>query len=67
MIEAIKFWNEPNNLSHWDFQMDPEWRDFAEMTRLPPYGHCARNLPAYSVAFPPSIPTSSNCSIAAVY
>ncbi len=34
MIEAIKFWNEPNNLSHWDFQMDPEWRQFAEMTRL---------------------------------
>jgi beta-xylosidase len=34
MIEAVKFWNEPNNLSHWDFQMDPEWRDFAAMTRL---------------------------------
>jgi beta-xylosidase len=34
MIEAIKFWNEPNNLSHWDFQMDPEWREFALMTRL---------------------------------
>lgn len=34
MIDAIKFWNEPNNLSHWDFSMDPEWRDFASMTRL---------------------------------
>jgi beta-xylosidase len=34
MIEAIKFWNEPNNLSHWDFQMDPEWREFALMTKL---------------------------------
>ncbi len=34
MIEAIKLWNEPNNLSHWDFQMDPQWREFAEMTRL---------------------------------
>jgi beta-xylosidase len=34
MIEAIKFWNEPNNLSHWDFGMDPEWRQYAEMTRL---------------------------------
>jgi len=34
MIEAIKIWNEPNNLSHWDFQMDPEWREFATMTRL---------------------------------
>jgi beta-xylosidase len=34
MIEAFKFWNEPNNLSHWDFQLDPEWRDFSRMTRL---------------------------------
>ncbi len=34
MIEAIKFWNEPNNLSHWDFEMDPEWRGYAEMTQL---------------------------------
>jgi beta-xylosidase len=34
MIEAIKIWNEPNNLSHWDFQMDPEWREFAQMAEL---------------------------------
>jgi beta-xylosidase len=34
MIEAIKFWNEPNNLSHWDFQMDPDWREFSHMVRL---------------------------------
>ncbi len=34
MIEAIKFWNEPNNLSHWDFYMDPEWRAFSDMTRI---------------------------------
>jgi len=27
-------WNEPNNKSHWDFQVDPEWHRFAEMTRL---------------------------------
>lgn len=27
-------WNEPNNLSHWDFELDPEWRSFSEMTRL---------------------------------
>ncbi len=31
MIEAIKFWNEPNNLSHWDFHMDPDWRQFSAM------------------------------------
>jgi beta-xylosidase len=34
MIEAIKFWNEPNNISHWDFYMDPGWTEFALMTRL---------------------------------
>jgi beta-xylosidase len=34
MIEAIKFWNEPNNLSHWDFEIDPGWKEFAQMTRL---------------------------------
>ena len=34
MIEAIKFWNEPNNLSHWDFEIDPDWSQFARMTAL---------------------------------
>jgi len=24
-------WNEPNNLSHWDFQVDEGWRTFAAM------------------------------------
>lgn len=24
-------WNEPNNLSHWDFELDPDWRIFARM------------------------------------
>jgi beta-xylosidase len=31
MVEAIMLWNEPNNLSHWDFKLDPDWRRFAEM------------------------------------
>src|SRR4051794_19012531 len=31
MIEAVMVWNEPNNKSHWDFQVDPEWQRFAEM------------------------------------
>lgn len=31
MVEAVMLWNEPNNLSHWDFQADPEWKRFAEM------------------------------------
>ena len=29
MIEAVMFWNEPNNKSHWDFEIDPDWRMFA--------------------------------------
>jgi beta-xylosidase len=33
MIEAVKLWNEPNNLSHWDFEIDPGWRIFAETVR----------------------------------
>lgn len=32
MIEAIKLWNEPNNLSHWDFHIDKDWSQFAAMT-----------------------------------
>ncbi len=27
------FWNEPNNLSHWDFQIDTDWKTFAAMIR----------------------------------
>jgi beta-xylosidase len=27
-------WNEPNNKSHWDLELDPEWDRFAEMVRL---------------------------------
>lgn len=33
MIEALKFWNEPNNLSHWDFEMDPEWHQYSAMVQ----------------------------------
>jgi beta-xylosidase len=33
-LEAVMLWNEPNNLSHWDFELDPEWRVFSDMTRL---------------------------------
>ena len=34
MIEAVMLWNEPNNLSHWDFTVDPEWAQFGRMVRL---------------------------------
>jgi beta-xylosidase len=32
MIEAVKIWNEPNNKSHWDLELDPGWTKFAQMT-----------------------------------
>ncbi len=34
MIEAVMIWNEPNNKSHWDFQLDPDWSKFAQMATL---------------------------------
>lgn len=35
MIEAVMFWNEPNNKSHWAFaEHDPEWCKFAAMVKL---------------------------------
>jgi beta-xylosidase len=35
VIEAVMFWNEPNNKSHWDFvELDPEWRIFSGMVAL---------------------------------
>jgi beta-xylosidase len=27
-------WNEPNNLSHWDRDLDPDWEIFSRMARL---------------------------------
>src|SRR5947208_573603 len=34
MIEAAMIWNEPNNKSHWDPAIDPDWSRFAEMVSL---------------------------------
>jgi len=34
MIDSVMFWNEPNNKSHWDFEIDSEWKIFSEMVRL---------------------------------
>ncbi len=33
MVEAVVLWNEPNNLSHWNFKFDGDWRRFADMVR----------------------------------
>ncbi len=34
MIEAAMIWNEPNNKSHWDPALDPDWSLFARMANL---------------------------------
>lgn len=34
MIEAAMLWNEPNNKSHWDPEVDPDWSRFAQMAIL---------------------------------
>jgi beta-xylosidase len=34
MVEAVMLWNEPNNLSHWNFEADPGWSIFAKMVDL---------------------------------
>lgn len=33
MIEAAMIWNEPNNKSHWDPELDPDWALFAATAR----------------------------------
>ncbi len=43
MIEAVMFWNEPNNKSHWAFEIDPDWVIFAEMVKLAARAVAAEN------------------------
>ena len=31
MVEAVMLWNEPNNLSHWNFEIDRGWDIYAKM------------------------------------
>ena len=33
MIDSVMLWNEPNNASHWDFEVDPEWKLFGSMVK----------------------------------
>ena len=33
-VEAVMLWNEPNNKSHWDFEIDPGWEHYATMVKL---------------------------------
>lgn len=59
MIEAVMFWNEPNNKSHWDFEIDPEWRLFGSMVRLAAEAVTAENaqLPRVLGGISPIDPT----------
>ncbi len=34
MVEAVMLWNEPNNLSHWNFLLDQGWEIFASMVNV---------------------------------
>jgi beta-xylosidase len=34
MIDSVMIWNEPNNKSHWDFEIDKDWSQFARMAKL---------------------------------
>ena len=45
MIEAVKFWNEPNNKSHWAFEIDPQWEIFSEMVKRAASAVAAENPP----------------------
>jgi beta-xylosidase len=33
MVEAVMLWNEPNNLSHWNFELDPDWTIYSAMVK----------------------------------
>src|SRR5690348_12138310 len=43
MIEAAMLWNEPNNKSHWDPEIDPDWSRFSEMAILAAEAIAAEN------------------------
>jgi beta-xylosidase len=33
MIDSVMLWNEPNNKSHWDFEIDPGWTRYGQLVR----------------------------------
>ena len=43
MVEAVMLWNEPNNLSHWDFEIDSDWKIYAGMVRTAAASIAAEN------------------------
>ncbi|RAI45094.1 beta-xylosidase [Rhodoplanes roseus] len=59
MIEAAMIWNEPNNKSHWDPDVDPDWSKFGEMAVLAgkAIGSAAPGLPRVLGGISPIDPT----------
>jgi beta-xylosidase len=47
-VEAVMLWNEPNNASHWDIEIDPNWSAFSAMVKLAAAAVRAEN-PAVSI------------------
>jgi beta-xylosidase len=43
MIDSVMIWNEPNNRSHWDVEIDRDWSRFGEMARLAGQAIAAEN------------------------
>lgn len=43
MMEAAMLWNEPNNKSHWDPEVDPDWSKFGRMIALAARGAIMAN------------------------
>jgi len=33
VIDSVMLWNEPNNMSHWDFELDRDWVIFADLVK----------------------------------
>jgi beta-xylosidase len=42
-VEAVMLWNEPNNASHWDLELDTDWSQYAAMVKLASHSIRAEN------------------------
>ncbi len=64
VVEAAMLWNEPNNKSHWDPELDPEWRTFGALVTAA--GRAIRaesaTLPRVLGGMSPIDPKFVNCS-----
>ena len=58
MVEAVVLWNEPNNLSHWNFKLDPNWERFVDMVK-----QASRAIRAVNPDLPIVLGGVSSCDI----